>query len=138
MNDPLYKLRARAASIRVYTGPITSEDILGHLQRTALNVINHGSEEDLRHYMEYATDAEVVCLLSELSLRAPLNSIAYKVYMHLFRKIRREMGQTTPDDIAGPEFDQPLDHSHQYLLNTLKRKLRSQQGRGAQAPNGND
>lgn len=130
MSDSLTRLRNRAASIRVYTGPISSGDIIGHLQRTALGIINNGSEDDLRHYMEYATDAEVVCLLSEMSLHAPLNSMAFRIYMHLFRKIRREMGFPTPDDIAGPEFDQPLDQSHRYLLNDLKRKLRSRQGRG--------
>lgn len=129
--DPLERLRIKAAGIPVYVGPFMSPEIREHVASAAQLIIASGSEEDLRHYLEYGTDGEVVCLLSELSLQAPLDSEAFRIYMHLFRKLFLAMGRGIPDGIAGPEADAPLDSFHQHILNDLKREVRRTQTRKA-------
>ncbi len=85
------------------------------------------SEDSAKEFLELATDVEVLAVISETSLRGPLNTEGYTLMMHLSSKVFTAAGiENIPDFVEEKNELSPYFQGH---LNRLKRDLRIKQSR---------
>lgn len=102
--------------------PRAIRDFAGSLQE---DILTCNDPERLQAYIDAALDVECLGILAEISEVAPLNEVAYKVFVSLVCSVYREAGHRVPTR-AREEFV-PLNESETAWLEDLKRQLRSAQ-----------
>jgi hypothetical protein len=122
------RMREKAAKIPMMVPEFVSATLIARMHQNRQEVLLSGDYDRLVDYVERATDEECICVFSESSLRAPLNSEAYRLYMFLAVKVFTSMGADVPADILR-DGKGNLDTFHEHILESLRRKIRGSQQR---------
>lgn len=93
-------------------------------QKSFEKLVNEGTDEELQSFLDAATDEEVVSYLGDCSLRAPLLSEYYRIFMLLMNRVFADKIDL-PDDLL--QENRPLDSYHESLLRNMRTDIRRQQ-----------
>jgi len=126
-NQNLEKLRADAAEIQ----PIVSSSVCPAVQQRIAahraDVLSSTDSQQIREYLECATDAECLCALSQMALTAPLNDTFYNIFAYLAAKEMSAAGMELPEEFDDVEPELP--QAEQRELEEFRRGLRRTQQR---------
>lgn len=97
--------------------------LLYELYHEKLAAIVAGPVEGKQEFLEQATDEEIVNFLGDASLRAPLGSEHYRIFMNLFTRVFKSKIEI-PEDL---QENRTLDSFHESLLRRLRQQIRQRQ-----------
>lgn len=126
MPPTIENLRARAEAIRLIVSSSVSSAILERVRTYRGEILSSTDADVINAYIDSATDAECLCVLLEMSLKAPLNDTFYRIFAHLASTELPAAGLPVPDGITE---DGPLSRSQERELQQFRRELRASQAR---------
>lgn len=121
------RLRAEARALRPATSNVLNPAITEAVFRHRENIAENGDNEALADYIKRATDAECLCVMSDIYMKAPLNDRYSRIFYYLLVKVLTDLGLEIPEQVPGKPVE--LSELERHELEGLRRGIRLAQKR---------